>query len=73
MDSPETLATSGTQDTGQINVRENRKDNQEGTVQSTGNIWYTRHRTNKRQRKPKRQSRRDSPEHWQHLVHKTQQ
>ena len=29
MDNPETLATLGTQDTGQINVRENRKDNPE--------------------------------------------
>ena len=33
MDNPETLATLGTQDTGQINVRENRKGNQEWTVQ----------------------------------------
>ena len=33
MDNPETLATLGTQDTGQINARENRRDNQEWTIQ----------------------------------------
>ena len=32
MDNPETLTTLGTQDTGQINVRENRRDNQEWTI-----------------------------------------
>ena len=37
MDNPETLATLGTQDTEQIHVRDN---------QNTGNIGYTRHRTN---------------------------
>ena len=29
MNNPETLATSGTQNTGQINVRENQRGNQE--------------------------------------------
>ena len=33
MDSPETLATLDTQNTGQINVRENRRGNQEWTIQ----------------------------------------
>ena len=33
MDNPETLATLGTQDTGQINVRENQSGNQEWTIQ----------------------------------------
>ena len=33
MDNQEKLATLNTQDTGQINVRENRGDNQEWTIQ----------------------------------------
>jgi hypothetical protein len=33
MDNPEKLATLGTQDTGQINVRENRRGNQEWTIE----------------------------------------
>ena len=33
MDNPETLAALSTQDTGQINVKENRGDNQEWTIQ----------------------------------------
>jgi hypothetical protein len=33
MDNPETLATLGIQDTGQINVRENQRGNQECTIQ----------------------------------------
>ena len=33
MDNPETLATLSTQDTGQINTRENRGDNQDWTIQ----------------------------------------
>jgi hypothetical protein len=32
MDNAETLAAMSTQDTGQINVRENRMDNQEWTI-----------------------------------------
>jgi hypothetical protein len=33
MDNPETLTAVSTQDTGQINVKENRGDNQEWTIQ----------------------------------------
>ena len=39
MDNPETLATLGTQDTGQINVRENCKGNQEWTIQRHWQHW----------------------------------
>ena len=45
-DNPEKLATLGTQDTGQINVREYRRDDKKGKSRETGNIGYTRHRTN---------------------------
>ena len=44
---PEKLATNGTQDTGQINVREFRRGNEKVQSRETGNIGYTRHRTNK--------------------------
>jgi hypothetical protein len=44
---PEKLATKGTQDTGQINVREYRRGNQKRKSRETGNIGYRRHRTNK--------------------------
>jgi len=46
-DNPEKLATYGTQDTGQINVREYRRGNEKGQSRETSNIGYTRHRTNK--------------------------
>jgi hypothetical protein len=36
-----------TQDTGQMHVREYRKGNEKGQSRETGNIGYTRHRTNK--------------------------
>ena len=39
MDSTEKLATLDTQDTGQINVRENRRGNQEWTVQRNWQHW----------------------------------
>ena len=39
MDNPETLAALSTQDTGQINARENRMDNQEWTIQSHCQHW----------------------------------
>ena len=49
MDNPETLATLGTQNTGQINVRENRRGKiKNGQSRDIGNIRYTKHRTNKR-------------------------
>jgi hypothetical protein len=44
-DNPEKLATYGTQDTGQIHVREYRRGNKKGQSRETGNIRYTRHRT----------------------------
>jgi hypothetical protein len=37
----------GTQGTGQINVREYRRDNKNEPTRETGSIGYTRHRTNK--------------------------
>jgi hypothetical protein len=48
MDNSEKLATHGIQDTGQINVRENRNSHQNGQSRETSNTRYTRHRTNKR-------------------------
>ena len=45
-DNPEKLATKGTRDTGQINVREYRRGNKQGQSREIGNIGYTRHRTN---------------------------
>ena len=44
---PEKLATLGTQDTGQINVREYRRGNEKGQSRHSGNIGYSRHRKNK--------------------------
>ena len=45
--SREKLATNVKQDTGQINAREYRRGNEKGQSRETGNIGYTRHRTNK--------------------------
>jgi hypothetical protein len=39
MDNPETLTTLGTQDTEQINVRENRRGNKEWTIQRHWLHW----------------------------------
>jgi hypothetical protein len=39
MENPEKLATPGTQNTGQINVRENRRDNQEWKIQKNWQHW----------------------------------
>ena len=39
MDNPETLSSLGTQDTGQINLRENREGNQEWTIQRQCHHW----------------------------------
>ena len=47
MDNPEVLSALSTQDTGQINVRENRGDHQEGKSRENVNIENTRHRRNK--------------------------
>ena len=46
MDNPETLATLGTQDTEQIHVRDTQRAIKNGQSRDTGNIGYTRHRTN---------------------------
>ena len=48
MDNSETLATLGTQDTEQIDVRDNQRAIKNGQSRDTGNIGYTRHRTNTR-------------------------
>ena len=56
MNNPEKLATYSTQDTGQINVREHRRENQNVQSKETGNIQYTRQKTSKRQRTPKGES-----------------
>ena len=61
-DNPEKLATQGTHDTGQINVRKYRRGNAKGQSRETGNIRYTRHRTNKCQRIPKGNKKKDNPE-----------
>ena len=45
MDNPETVSTLSTQDTGQINVREEEIKN--GHSGDTDNMGHTRHRTNK--------------------------
>jgi hypothetical protein len=46
-DNPDKLAALGTQDTGQINVREYRRGSEKGQSRETGNIGYKRHMTNK--------------------------
>ena len=43
MDNPETLTSLGTQDTGQINVRENRRANKEWTIQR--HLLHWEHKT----------------------------
>ena len=70
MDNPETLATLGTQDTGQ-RVEKTKETIKNGQPRDTGNIGYTSHRTKVRE------NQRDNQEwttqrHWQHWVHKTQ-
>ena len=70
MDNPETLATLGTQVTGQ-RLEKTKETIDNGQPRDTGNIGYTRHRTKGRE------NQRDNQEwttqrHWQHWVHKTQ-
>ena len=48
MNHPETQVTPGTQNRGQINVRENQRGIKNEPSRETGNIGYTKHRTNKR-------------------------
>ena len=72
MENLETLTTLDTQDTGQINVRENQRAIKNTQSRDTGNIGYTRHKTNKRQRKPKGNDGWIIQRHWQHWIHKTQ-
>ena len=69
MNNTETLATFDTQDTGQINVRENRRDNQELTIETlatldTGQINVREKRRGNQECTIQR--------HWQHCAHKTQ-
>ena len=52
MDNLETQTTLGTQDTGEINVTENLVNINNEQSRDTDNIGHTRHRTNKRERKP---------------------
>ena len=53
MDNLEKQTTLVTQDTGQINVTENIGNIKYGQSRDIDNIGYTRHRTYKRDRKPK--------------------
>ena len=48
MNHPETHVTSGTQNTGHINVRETKGVIKNEQSRDTGNTGYTKHRTNKR-------------------------
>ena len=45
----------------QKNVRENRRGNQELTIQKTGNIGYTRHKTNKAKHTTQKTEKMSSP------------
>ena len=71
MDNPETLATLGTQDTGQ-RLEKTKGTIKNGQSRETGNIGYTRYRTKVRE------NQRDNQEwtiqrNWQHWAHKTQE
>jgi len=52
MDNIETQTTLGTQETGQINAKENLGNMNYGQSRDTDSIGYRRHRTKKRDRKP---------------------
>ena len=71
-DNPENVATQGTQNTGHIHDREYRRGNKKGQSRKTGNIEYTRHKTNKFQIIPKGQKKRTIQRNWQYRVNKTQ-
>jgi hypothetical protein len=62
MDNPETMVALGTQGTGQISVRENDGLIRNRHSRDNGSTGYTRHRTHKRQGKPKDQSGMNNPE-----------
>ena len=62
MNNAKKLATYSTQETRQVNVREHRRENQNEKSRETGDIQYTRHKTNKRQRTPKGKSTMNNPE-----------
>ena len=62
MDNAETLSTSNTQDIGQIQLEKTEGAIKNGQSRDTGNIEYTRHRTNKHLRKPRGQLRMDNQE-----------
>ena len=72
-ENPKKLAKQGTQDTGEINVREYRRGNKKGQTRETGNIEYTKHKINKCQRTPKEQPKGQSRETGNiGYIHKTQ-
>ena len=62
MDNPGTMVALGTQDTRQISVRQSEGAIRNVQSRDNGSTWYKRHRTNKRQRKPKNQSGMYNPE-----------
>ena len=67
-ENPEKLATLDIQETRKINVREYLKGNEKEQSRKTGNIGYTRDKTNKRQRIPKGKCKRTILINWQHRV-----
>jgi hypothetical protein len=64
MDNPETLATLGTEDTGQ-RVEKTKGTMKNGQPRDTGNIGYIRHRTKVRENQRDNQEW-TSQRHWQH-------
>jgi len=71
MDNLETQTTLGTQDTGPTNVTENLRNIKYGQSRDTDNIEYTRHKTNKRDRKPRKHQVWTIYRHIQHWANKT--
>ena len=70
MDNPEALATLSTQVTGQ-RLEKTKGTIKNGQPRDTGNIEYTRHRTNVRENQKDNQEW-TTQRHWQHWVHKTE-